>query len=350
MSTTLPQFVKNLDNKFVQTWYDIKKNAIDNVLLATPIWAMLKEHGCFEEQTGSEIITETLRYAVGTPPEFVSKGDTLPMGVTETKTMGIWTFRNLAASITRDLITDSENAGQYKIVDYVAQRLGEARDGLAQQFEVSVLGASTLLETGKGWQSLVDVVPLYANVSGQASTYGGVTRATTYSQIGATNGVFRPTAGSVNDWWGSAYKQWVSPIEVNLVTDMKIMFNSLTNNQESPNMIVSDQSTYELYEEFGVDKTQIVRSDSRMLLDLGFQNQEFKGMPWVWSPNMGAQEMLMLNLDYIKVKYRKNLWFDMTEWKSIPNQMERLAHILCAGNIISNQLRRHGRLTAATVS
>jgi hypothetical protein len=334
-----------LDNAFLQTWYDIRADAVDNILNATPIWAMLKSKGCFKGQTGSEYITRTLRYGVGVTPQEVGKGDLLPMGVVETETMARWTFRNLAANIQRDTITDAENAGSAKI-NYVKQRLGEARDALTQRYETDVMRAINTAETGKNIQSLFDLLPLYTNAT--TGTYGAIARPATFAQIAAANGVYAPATG--NTFWGSKYKQMTAPYEVNLVSDMKVLFNSVQNNQEAPDMLVSDQATYELYEEFAVDKSQIVKNDSKMLADLGFQNLEFKGKAWIWTPNAAVNSIMMLNTNFIEVVYRTNLWFEMTDWKDIPNQMERVAHIISSMNIIGAQPRRHGLLTSATVS
>lgn len=345
MATTLPQWSRALDNAFTETWYDIKAEATDNILLATPVWAMLKEHDCFKPQTGSEFITETIKYGVGSAPIAVSKGDTLPMNVVETETMARWSFRNIAAGIMRDLITDAENAGQYKIKDYVKKRLKEARDGINQAYEVAVERAIVTDESGKEIQGLNDLLPPYASAT--SGTFGAIARPSAFSQISASNGVYAPTASGTNPWWGSKYKAMTLPFEVNLVSDMKVLYNSVHNNQEPPNFLLSDQATFELYEEFAVDKTQIIKDDSTYLADLGFETLRFKGKAWTWTPNQTANTIKMLNLDYIQVKYRPNLWFDMTEFKSIPNQLERVAHIICAMNIIGTQPRRHGLLTGA---
>lgn len=348
MATTLPQFTKLIDDQFVTTWYDIRPEAIDNILLATVVWALLMKKGCFKPQKGSQLITRTLRYAVGQATVPVSKGDTLPMGVTETETMASWTFRNQAVNIQRDMITDAENSGKFKIKDYVTKRLTEARDSMSQKYETDVLRTEITNESGKNIQGLLDIVPDYSNAT--TGTYGSIARPSAYSQIAASNGVFAPTLTGTNSWWGPKYKQLTAPYEVNLVSDMKVLFNSVHNNQIPPDIILSDQGLYELYEEFAVDRSQIVKDDSQFLADLGFESLSFKGKPVIWTPNMPANNMLFLTSEFIDVVYDPGLWFDMSEWKPIPNQMDRVAHIISRMNIVSEQLRRHGRLTSTTVS
>lgn len=346
MSTTLPQWTRALDNQFTETWYEIRPDAIDNILLATVVWALLKERGCFKPQTGSEFITRTIKYAVGVVTQPVSKGDTLPLGVVETETMARFTFRNVASNVQRDLFTDRENSGKFKIKDYVKKRLGEARDSIVQNYETEVERAIQTDESGKHIQAINDLLPPYASAT--TGTYGAIARPSAFAQIAATNGVFAPSGG--NTWWGSKYKQMTTPFEVNLITDMKVLYNSVTNNQEPPTVLLCDQGTYELYEEFAVDKSQIIKDDTTTLADLGFEVLRFKGKPFTWTPNIAANNIQMLNTDYIDVVYDPGMWFEMTEWKPIPNQADRVAHILCSMNIVGYQPRRHGLLTSSTVS
>ena len=62
--TTLPTYTRTLDDAFVTTWYEIREEAIDNILDATIVWNILMGSGSFTEQTGGEIITRTI------PPGF----------------------------------------------------------------------------------------------------------------------------------------------------------------------------------------------------------------------------------------------------------------------------------------
>jgi len=55
--------------------------------------------------------------------------------------------------------------------------------------------------------------------------------------------------------------------------------------------------------------------------------------------------VLMINSQYARFKYDPNMWFSMGRFKDIPLQGERIAHIMSAITMTSNQLRRHGRLS-----
>ena len=125
---------------------------------------------------------------------------------------------------------------------------------------------------------------------------------------------------------------------------MTSFFNSISRNRENPNLILCDQGLFELYESFSQQSTQLVKEADTHLADLGYTVLRFKGQRMVWSEDATTDHMLFLNTNHVEVVYDPTLWFEMTGFKPIALQGERIAHILLAMNVVSGQLRRHGRL------
>jgi hypothetical protein len=125
---------------------------------------------------------------------------------------------------------------------------------------------------------------------------------------------------------------------------MKKLYNGIFKNKQAPDLIISDRGLFEMYESFALDISQIIKETDTRMADLGFDVLRFKGKRMIWSDDATTDDMLMVNTEHIKVTYDPQLWFEMTEFKPIPLQGERIAHILLAMNTISGQLRRHGRL------
>ncbi|MEK0325526.1 MAG: hypothetical protein QQN63_07460, partial [Nitrosopumilus sp.] len=142
MATTLPTYTRTLDDAFTTTWYEIRAEAIDNILSATPIWNILMAAGSFVEQVGGEIITRTIRYGTITPQK-VKKGSVMITGEPKLETLAIWQWKYIASNIQRSVFTDQKNAGPNKIKDYVGSRITAARDGLEQKYETDLWGAFT---------------------------------------------------------------------------------------------------------------------------------------------------------------------------------------------------------------
>lgn len=345
MAVTLPQLTETIDNKFVSTWYEIRAEAIDNILDATVVWAALKGAGCMTPQTGGRLITRTISYDYQTAVA-VQKGTLLPMGEKETQTMARWTPRYIASHVQRSLVDDQQNAGEFQIKSYVAERLQSSRDGMEQKLEARAMAAVVTDESGNEIQGLKDIIPPYA--SAKTGTYGGIARPATYADSG--NGVYVPATG--NTFWGAKYLQVSNP-ENNLLEYMKKLYNSIHNNQVAPNLLVTTQDWFEIYETYGLDISQIIKDESTRLVDLGFEVLRFKGKPLIWTPNAkdGSNDtMRFLTTDFMEIVYDPSYWFEMTDFKSIPNQFERIAHIIATANIIATQLRRFGMLTEETIS
>lgn len=341
MPVTLPTLTETLDNAFTTTWYEIQAEAVDNVLNATPVWALLNNSGAMKTQTGGDLITRIISYAYDQAVA-VAKGDQLPTGEVETETMAIWTWRTIAGKVQRDVFDDQKNRGPSKIKDYVGQRLTATRDGLSQKFESSTLNAVDTAETSKEIQSLHDIIPPIA--SRTTGTYGRINRPTAFADSG--NGVFKPSTGNI--FWGGNYLAGtLASVEDDLIDDMKKLYNSTANNQVPPNLILTTQALYEIYETFALDAVQIVKDDATMLADLGFEVLRFKGKPMVYLPNMTANHMLMLDMGSVEFVHDPEYWFAMSEWKPEPLTTKRIAHILNFGNMICAQPRRNGRLEYA---
>lgn len=333
MPTTLPELTLAIDNAFIHTWYKTKPEAVDNILDATVVWAALKERGCLQTQVGGKYIEETVRYGKKTVTE-VKKGDILPSGETESETEALFDWKYFASHAQRSLFDDQVNSGPAAVKKLVETQLGLARDALVEKCETVLFGtfSATAETTDKTVQGLNEMIP--PNTNKFTYTYGKIARPTS------------ATAGNI--WWIPKYKVLSSNPEVNLLSDMKNLYNTIAAGQAAPNLIITNQTLFELFEDFAIDMTQLVKDDGSNLADLGYDVLRYRGKQMIWTPAIEItsyeNQMLMLNTDYIKVVYDPNLWFDMTNWKDIPLQGERIAHILCAMNVISNQLRRHGRL------
>ena len=321
--STLPTFTKSVDDYFVNTWYTVRTQAIDNILNATVVWAALKERGCLKPQIGEQDITRTIWYGT-VDPTAISRGDLLPFGEPQLVTRASWSWRWLASYAQRSMFDDQPNRGKGRIRDYVADRVKAMRDGMVQRFETDLFRAGITAETGKYLQSLYDLLPTYATRA--TGTYGTIARS--------------------NSWWQSHYKQWETPYEVNLVSNMNNLYNTIANSgpgQEPPNLIVTDQTTFEIYHDFALDSQQVVRDTGSKLADLGFDVLKFRGKQLVYTGNMGtAYDMMMLNTDYIEFVYDPGYWFEVTDWKQGPLETNKVQHLICTGNLIGTQPRRHG--------
>jgi len=354
MAVTLPTLTKTLDDDFVNTWYEIRAEVIDNVLDATVFWAALKRFGCLTPQVGGEYVTRTVGHGQKSTQR-IQKGSVLDQSVPELDTLAMWDWRYFVVDINRSTIDDAKNAGKFRIKSYLARRLEAARNAIVQDLDSYVHQWSAYYTAPLQPNGLYDICPQFAAETGGDANSDS-------QQVGTTNGKISRADG--NEW----FTNWAAydgatedttdkevptnaSYTVNLAPDMRHFYNLINANQEPPNFILCDQLLYEAYEDEIADRHQIVRNAfTREATDLGFEAFTFKGATMTYSGKLaGTLHMFMLNMDHIEFVYDPNLWFDMTDWKDTANQLERVAYIVCmTPGLITDQPRRHGSMEYAS--
>jgi len=247
------------------------------------------------------------------------------------------------------MLDDQKNAGPSKIKDYVANRIMHAREDIIQTHEENlfawntafvdqmnglfdIVGTVTGSTTDAGCPTFAKGTPAAVSPTYNISTFGGISR-------------------SDYSWWRPKNVKGLNA-EVNLRNDMNTLYNTVSQNLSAPNFIICDQDLYEYYQEESMDKLQHVRSAfNQTASDLGFESCTFKGKPMSWTSMLaGTDKLFMLNLDWIELVYDPSYFFDMTEWFTTSSQLERVAYILSAMQLIDSQPRRHGLLDYNTTT
>jgi hypothetical protein len=75
-----------------------------------------------------------------------------------------------------------------------------------------------------------------------------------------------------------------------------------------------------------------------------FENILFKGRPVVWSPSCGEGDMYFLNDRYLEWVADEYANFEMTEWKTAQNTLDRVAQVIVSGNLVCSARNRQGIL------
>lgn len=319
MADTLPQLTQEMNDNFLQTWMDMRPDIVNNIVEKNIVWALLREKGMFKPKDGGEYCkTKGIKYANPSSTS-IDKTDTLPSGTTPTKTMARWAWRYETIPVQRNILEDAENSGPDKLRDYVADRMEDAVEGMQQTYETNLFAARDTNETGKGTLGLHDILPPYA--SRNVGLHGGISR--------------------TNAWWQCNYKQKTGDPEVYLLDDWRNLYNTCGQNQSNPDIVLTTQTLFEVYENYAEDKSQIIINDGG-IASLGFDVRKYKGADLVWSPNVTAGDAMFLNSMYIEYVYNNKLWFEMGDWKPGQLSTQLIAHIFAAGTLCSYQPRRFG--------
>lgn len=306
-----------LDNLYTTTWKEIKDSLTDNIFTSTPFFAMMQKAGRIMDQAGGRQIEFPVSYAKNDRGAWLVKGSTMDMNDQEFMTESYWTWKYYAVPIVRFGTDDQKNRGKMQILNYVQEKIDNAKDTIEDAFETQLFAASATANAFEGLQTLVADDPT------AAVTVGGIPQNT-------------------ETWWQNKKDTLASTsFATSGVDKMRSMVNTLATNKRMnrPDFIMCGQDPFEYYEDAVLGKFQFENKD---LADLGFESLTFKGIPLSWSPSCGDR-MYFLNTRFLKLVKDPGLFMDMTEWKAIPNQVnDRVAQIVSAITLVTNRRRVQG--------
>ena len=307
-----------VDNLYTTTWQNMKSSAIDNIFDATPFWFWLKEHDGLRTEEGGRFITEALRYAKSERVAFIGRGGTVSLDRNEYLTAAVYDWKYLTDSLIRFGVDDQKNRGKNQIINQMNADLELSKQSLIDKMETTLFADNSNVLEFLGLQDLVQDDP------------------TSNETVAAIN-------QSTDTWWQNQATDMVGESFAAFgLARMRTLFNNCGNNMagDFPDLIMSGQTPYERYEDTVEEQKRIV---NKTLGDASFENIEYKGVPMVWSPACADTRMYFLNTRHLKFVYDPMMFFEMTEWKPIPDQVnDRAAQIILAGELVTGKRRVHG--------
>lgn len=309
---------ESLDNLYTTTWQNMKDTVRDNIFDASPFWYWLKDKGKLKSVSGGRFLTEPLQFDKNDNIVWLKKGGTVSLNDYEFLTIAKYDWSYLAAPLVRFGVDDQQNRGKAQIMNLMNSKMENTKNSIISELE-------TRLFAGEGTANEIDGLQfLVADDPTSASYNAGEIDPSTYT------------------WWRNQTKNMTG---ISFATSgiywMRNMYNNCSNNlkMDMPDIIVTDQTTFERYED---ENLSYYRTYDRKLADMGFKTNEFKGIPMIWSPSCSSR-MYFLNTNFINFVYDPMMYFDMTEWKPIPDQVnDRAAQIVLAASFTLARRRCQG--------
>jgi len=309
---------EQLDTMYSTTWQSMKDKAVDQIYNARPFYWWMNTNGRRESQTGGRFIGVQLNYAKNDTVKSIGKYGTVAINPTDPLTTAVYNWRYVAGSCQRSYIEDQQNSSEYEIID----RTQNAMDNLILSFQDAL--AQQLFADGSGNGGLdIEGLDKHVSITPSTTVLGGIDPAT------AT-------------WWRSYQAAATGAMDIYLLADMRSLLRNVSDGVDYPTLLLTTAAVFEAYE---AEVLEFYRTDNKKATELGFENFSFKGVTMFWDALCAAGRMYALNTKYMKIKYDPRVEFSMTEWKQIPNQLDRVAQVVWAGNLVSTQRRRQGVLT-----
>lgn len=318
-----PGLTETLDTLYTSTWQNVKKQVVDNIFTATPFYYEMTKAGNVEDEDGGRFLEVPLMRSKNSTIAWLATTGTISTADTDPLTTAIYQWYNVAGSVV-DVWTDAmANSGPHKKIDIVAAKIENLRLSLIDELEQKLFLAQTGIQPNG--------LPDYIEANVQAS------------QTGSPGGLSKATY----PWWRNQYAASSGSFAAYGKQDMRSMFNTCSKGNDHPNLILTTQAIFEFYEAEAEDIQRINDSDAAKL---GFVSFAYKGANLYYSPQEIAGDMHFLNLKYLKFKRDKKANFDMTKFKDIPNQLDKVAQIVSRCNLVCSNCSMQGLIGSITLA
>lgn len=329
----------NFDAVMSTSLANARKTIADNISNSNAFFYEAKKRGLFESADGGAYIQEDLMYALADTDSYDSY-DTLGVVGPEGITAAFYDWRQTATPIAYSEKERKQN--KHRIADFVQARIKQGELGAIDFF------CKALLQ-GNGAGALA---------TPKTSVLNGSYACDPLWKIIQTDPTTSDTVGNINQstysWWQNRVKDFSSiTTSKGLLDSMDNLFNTCSRGPGGkPNLILMDQTTFELVNSAYYS---VYRRTADSDNDYPFPNIKFRGALCVWDenfPNLYASTldtttttgggMVMLNFEFLKVRYESETEFVKTEFVKPANQDAKVAHILWMGNITCNNRRKQG--------
>lgn len=311
---------EQFDTLYNTTWNLRKPEVSDVIFGATPVWWWMYNKARVDREVGGRWLQVDLMYGKNTTFGWIGPGGTVDISFIDPETAAKFDWRWCATSVTRLFTEDTMNTGKARIRSIVETKLKNAELSVIDQMEVALFGDGTG-SGGKAPDGLGNLVSATAGL-----TVGGINSGT-------------------YGWWENKRRAFVvasTDADNGLKRNMTTQYNDVSIGNDHPSLGVMTQAIYEQYE---LGLANILRVYDNDMGDAGFESLRFKGMGLVYSPSSPSGELRMLNERYMLLKINPNAEFMMTDWKPIPNQLDRVAQIVLQLDVCVNNRRMHSVMT-----
>lgn len=307
----------NVTSLIATTLSTYGKSLGDNIHKAIPALAWLAMKKRVTEEGGATIVRSVV-FGSNSTAAFYAADDVLDTTIQDNFTASQYQWRQAAASIIVTGRIALQNAGKAQVIDYAKAQIDNALASLKETIDIKLMTGSSQIGN--------NITPLGAAIN-NTGTYGDIN-------------------GGTNTWWQSTVTTSGS-FAARGLSDLRTAWDAVSVRMPAggPDLILSDQTSYEAYE---ATLTPTVRYTDVSMGDLGFSNLKYKEAVWTWDPNTASGLIFGLNSKALELVQHSDRLFTLSKWVKPLNQDLEGAQVFWAGELTSNNRRKHFQLTSVT--
>ena len=317
----LPTLTKTLDDLHSSTWERVKTDVVDNIFDANPILKLMKARGKFIEYNGGTDILQPLEYGENETVDWIGRGSKVSIETGEIITAAKYQWKYMAGSVVRIFTDEDMNSGEPAIFNYTEKNISNLEKSMKKKINAA------LMKDGSQHALAMSGFKKYVQATPATGTVGGID-------------------ASTEPWWRNQHAASSGDHTVYMLDDMRDMYDDCSDDggTETPQVILTTKVIKNWYEDEALDSHYYTQSNE--LADLGIKGCAFKGAPILWSKSCTDYYMYFLNLDYFEIAYTASKWFEMTEWKTAQDNLERVAQVVAKLQLICSNREKQGLISS----
>lgn len=271
-----------------------------------------------KSMTGGNAISGPLMTAKNTTVGSYDDGDTLTTTHMEGFTNFQYPWKQYAVSV--NIFGREErvqNAGQHVIHDIVKLKLDQADESLADKLNIDMFAAAP---------GAKDIASLVTSIDA-TSTIGSID-------------------STANSFW-QARVQAGGSFSAQGLSDLRTMWYELSKREGAgdSDLLMTTSTIFGFYEGQLVPQQRYEQTNEG---NASFMNLMFKTAPMVFDEQATSGVIYFLNSEVLHFILNTDTAFQITEWVKPENKDQRTAQILWAGNLITSNRRKLGKITGVT--
>jgi hypothetical protein len=262
---------------------------------------------------GGESIVVRVSYELSSAIKSYVGYEALDLTPQEGQTIARFSWRQKAAGISISGLERRSNSGDAKLGDLLEDKVQQAENTIRDVMSRDFWGSNA---DGKSVDGLGLILSTTATIGGLAP---------------ATYAWWAPTSTASGSFAAQGLK------------DMRTLYNTLSFGQNTPDGLFTTQAIFEFYENA---LQPLQRYADEGAANSGFENLKFKAKPLFFDRDCTSGQVVMLNSRHIKLHVHKDADMATSPFVTPENQDASSSTILWQGNMVVNDRRKLGRLTA----
>lgn len=302
----------NFDQYLTTTLNNHRSTLVDGVFEARPLAYFLKESRSVRLDGGQKIVTP-INFSKNATVGSYAGTDVLNISASPGPTSAEYDWKQHAGSVEISGIEEARNNGKEQIMSLLDFRIKQLKETIVEDWN-TMFWADGSGNEGKDFLGLGHLI----------------------LQNDTTVGNIDPTA---QPGWNTKIDATGGPLTE---AKMRTMYNDLSYGAQKPNAIITDQATFEAFEDLFVTRT---RYEDEKTANAGFQNISFKGIPVTFDRDCPAGTMVFLNTQYLEMVFHTETMMRATPFYRPQDRDMRTSNVLTYGEFIVTSRRHQGALT-----